>query len=193
MSKIGASWGWFAVIAAVSVLFLLARAARWTEGVTIDDTFTLLLGALPFAGFYLFDAFVSRGAVPFHLSLLAWVFTLLIFLVIRLTPSVYYLEKHVGLGDWNEDFARLLYSAAYALAGTTLAAALCRRRLAWRMAPYLATVWIALAIYLWLFVYLLPPSLSSRQGIGSFIAANSVGSNCFPVSLKWSMNIRALA
>jgi len=162
MSKAGASWRWFAIVAVTSLLFVLARAARWTEGVTLDDTFTLLLGALPFIGFYLFNAFIARETIPFRLPIMAWIFTLVIFLVIRLTPIVYDLEGQLGSANWNENYARMLYSAAYAFAGTALASLLCSRQVTWTVwtAAYLAIIWGGLAIYLWLFVYFVPPNIS---------------------------------
>lgn len=167
--KGGASAGWLAVIAAGCVLFLLARAIRWTEGVTFDDSLTLLLGALPFACFYFFGSVVSGSALLFAFLSLAWILTLMALLCVRLTPLAYVMDSYLHLVVERPDYIRLISSFCFSLLGTGLAAAFHNSRLrrcgdsAW---IYLVAVWTFNALYVWAFVYLLPPDLAFKQGAG---------------------------
>ncbi|MEH2529205.1 steroid 5-alpha reductase family enzyme [Bradyrhizobium sp. AZCC 1588] len=162
--KGGASAGWLAVIAAGCVLFLLARATRWTEGVTIDDWFTLLLGALPFACFYFFGSIASRGTLFAFLSL-AWILTLTVFLFVRLTPLVYAVDSYLHLVTEPPDYRRLVVSFCFSFLGTCLAAAFYNSRLRSMGISALVdliAVWTFNAMYVWIFIYRLPPDLNFR-------------------------------
>ena len=163
--KSGASAGWLAVIAAGCVLFLLARAIRWTEGVTFDDWLTLLLGAIPFACFYFFGSVVSRNTVLFAFLSLAWILTLTAFLGVRLTPLAYLMDSCLHVIAERPIYVRLIGSFAFSLLGTCLAAAFYRSHLRSEGASaliHLVAVWAFNALYVWAFVYLLPPDFSFR-------------------------------
>jgi len=161
--KSGASLGWLAVIAAGCVLFLLARAIRWTEGITFDDSLTLLLGALPFACFYFFGSVVSRSTLLFAFLSLAWILTLVAFLGVRLTPLVYVMDTYLHLLAERSTYVRLIGSFCFSLVGTSLAALFYSSRLrsiGSSALIHLAAVWMFSALYMWVFIYLLPPDLA---------------------------------
>lgn len=162
--KSGASAGWLAVIAAGCVLFLLARAIRWTEGVTFDDSLTLLLGALPFVCFYFFGSAVSRNTLLFSFLSLAWILTLTAFLGVRLTPLAYQMDAYLHLIAERPIYVRLIGSFCFSLFGTSLASVFYRSRLrsVGVSAPFYLIVWAFNALYVWAFVYLLPPDLAMK-------------------------------
>lgn len=162
--KRGASAGWLALISAGCVLFLLARAIRWTEGVTFDDSLTLLLGALPFVCFYFFSSALSRNTVLFSFLSLAWILTLTAFLSVRLTPLTYQMDALLYILAERPNYVRLISSFCYSLLGTSLAAGLywARLRSVGVSAPVYLLVWAFNALYVWTFVYLLPPDFAMK-------------------------------
>jgi len=145
--KSGASLGWLAVIAAV----------------TFDDSLTLLLGALPFACFYFFGSVVSRSTLLFAVLSLAWILTLVAFLGVRLTPLVYVMDTYLHLLAERSTYVRLIGSFCFSLVGTSLAALFYSSRLrsiGSSALIHLAAVWMFSALYMWVFIYLLPPDLA---------------------------------
>ncbi|WP_076865643.1 hypothetical protein [Bradyrhizobium mercantei] len=158
----GASAGWLAVIAAGCTLFLFARAVRWTEGVTIDDSMTLLLGVLPFVFFYFFGSVAGRDRDSlFPIFSLAWIMTLTVFLVVRLTPLAYTMDASLRLVTARPELGRLISSICFSLLGTCIAIVFYRTRL-WRdrsaAMVHLGAMWAFNALYVWTFVYILPPA-----------------------------------
>ena len=164
--KGGASAGWLAVISAGIVLFLFARAIRWTEGVTFDDTVTLLLGALPFACFYVLGSAMALGSPLFAFFSLAWILTLTVFLGVRLSPLIYVVDPYLNSISLPASYVRLIASFFLSLIGTGLTSALYwsfLRSEGFRAFGYMIVTCAFNALYIWVFIYLLPPDLSFLQ------------------------------
>ena len=154
---------WWVTILGSCILFLFARAHRWVEGVTIDDTLSLLLGAFPFFFFAFVSPRLARfGSAPASFYITSWILTLIAFLVIRLShlAGAYLDFPFVE----RSALTRLVVSLAYATLGT-LASALFfvghfRAKHVPKLPP-LMLAWLFNAIYMWVSIFLLPPQLSS--------------------------------
>src|SRR6266480_2537107 len=105
------------VVLLSAVLFLLARALRWHEGITFDDAFSLLLGVLPFGFFLLVSRLKSVGEASVGLFSVAWLLTLAAFLIVHLNYSLRAYESLIYGAIGRNEWSRLAGSFAYVCFG----------------------------------------------------------------------------
>lgn len=157
------SVAWIVLIAIASIMFLLARASRWAEGVTWDDSVSLLLGTLPFAAFYMFGSLFEQREVVYGFFARVWIISLGALLIVRLTPTVFLIEENVLPVVGSVEKLRFLTALSCNLFGATVGLLVyaCQEKASARAVVWALVACLSGTAFMWLFIFQLPPDFRS--------------------------------